>query len=79
MDTLRKIAKVIEGRNFFSLHDPLVTLFPAKDVMFQMTPINHYRIRIKQGDKTIIILNKQDAPSPELTVGDVALGYIYNK
>lgn len=77
MDTLRKIAKVIEGRNFLTLYEPLITLFPAKDVTFNLTPIYHYQI--KQGEKSIIVLKKKDAPKPELTVGDVALGYVYNK
>jgi len=73
-DVISKIAEIIEsGKSLMDLRKPLESIFPAKDIDFVLSPVAHYRI--KDGKKTLIIVNKKYADDAEQVVGELAIGY----
>jgi len=70
-----KVADIIQnsGKELMSMRKPLESIFKKKDIDFVLSPVAHFRI--KQGSKTLIIVNKKYADSAEQTVGEYAIGY----
>ena len=74
-DTISKIVQVLtdSGSDLMSMRKDLEKIFPKKDIDFTYSPVAHYRIKDKQ--KTIIIVNKEYADGSEAVVGNYAIGY----
>lgn len=70
---LESIAKIIKGKALMDLSKPLESIFKKKDINFVLSPIAHYRI--KDGSKTLIIVNKRYADKAEIVQDDLAIGY----
>ncbi len=72
---INKVEEVIKksGKELMSMRTPLESIFKKKDVDFVLSPIAHFRI--KDGGKTLIIVNKKYADDAEKIVGNYAIGY----
>lgn len=74
MDKINKIAAIIEGTDLVSLREKLETIFKEKDIKFSFSPIPHYQI--KTGGETIVICNTKYADEAEITIKNIAIGYL---
>ncbi len=73
---LEKVAKVVEGKNFVDMREPLEALFGKKSVSFSFEPVAHFVIT--SGGKKILLVNEQYAEDSEkeLVVGTTAIGFM---
>ena len=74
-DKIKQVADLIKssGKDLMSMRTPLESIFKKKDVDFVLSPMAHFRI--KEGGKTLIIVNKKYADDAEEIVGQYAIGY----
>ncbi len=74
-NNVQRVADLIKetGKSMMDLRKPLETIFKKKDIDFVFSPVAHFRI--KDGGKTLIIVNKKYADEAEATVGELAIGY----
>jgi hypothetical protein len=73
--TLKQIGDAIKGKDFMDLREPLEAIFKKKDVDFGFEGAPHYTVKVK-GGKKVMLVNKKYVSSADLTVGDVAIGYM---
>lgn len=69
---IENIRDIILDNDFMNLRKPLEELTNKKAVSFSFDPAPHYRI--KDREKTYIIVNKKYADKSEYIIGDIALG-----
>jgi len=72
-ELLKKIGDIAKNSDLMDMRRDLEKIFKKKDIDFVLSPRAMYRINA--GGKTIMIINKRYVSNPDLTVGDIAIGY----
>jgi len=65
--------EIIDDSHLVDLRNKLETIFNKKDISFTFEPMAHFRI--KDNNKTIILVNKNYAEKAEAMVNEIAIGY----
>jgi len=74
-DTINKIAAMAKGETLLTLGTELKKEFGNKNVEFISMDMIPVHFRVKVGNKTVVVISKKYADSPDAVVGDIAIGY----